>query len=70
MKTPESGISPEMTIRDAMERFPGTRAVFFKHRLDTCCGGAHAIAVAALAKGLDPDLLLKEVREAAEKPAS
>ncbi len=68
MNSPEPGIGPEMTIRDAMERYPATRAVFFKHRLDTCCGGAHSIAVAALAMGLDPDKLLAEVREVAAKP--
>ena len=58
-------LSPEMTIRDAMERFPGTRAVFSRHRLDLCCGGAHTIVVAALARGLDPDTLMAEVRQAA-----
>ena len=58
-------ISPEMTIREAMARYPGTRAVFTRHRLDLCCGGMHSIAVAALAKGLDPDRLMEEVRTAA-----
>lgn len=60
-----SALSPQMTIRDAMERFPTTRAVFSRHRLDLCCGGAHSIIVAALARGLDPDLLMAEVRQAA-----
>lgn len=58
-------ISPEMTIREAIDRYPGTRAVFMRHRLDACCGGMHSIAVAALARGLDPDRLLDEVRTAA-----
>jgi regulator of cell morphogenesis and NO signaling len=58
-------ISPDTTIRDAMTRYPATRGVFAKHRLDLCCGGAHAIAVAALAVGLDPDKLMAEVLRAA-----
>ena len=60
-------IDPNMTIRDAIARFPATRVVFTRHRLDACCGGAHSIAAAALAKGLDPDKLLAEVREAAKE---
>jgi regulator of cell morphogenesis and NO signaling len=58
-------ITSDMEIRDVMARYPGTRAVFARHRLDACCGGAHAIAVAALARGLDPDQILAEVRAAA-----
>lgn len=58
-------ISPDMTIRDAMARYPATRPVFSRHRLDLCCGGIHTIAVAALARGLDPDRLMAEVRAAA-----
>jgi iron-sulfur cluster repair protein YtfE (RIC family) len=54
-----------MTIREAIDRYPGTRAVFMRHRLDACCGGMHSIAVAALARGLDPDRLMAEVRTAA-----
>jgi iron-sulfur cluster repair protein YtfE (RIC family) len=59
-------ITPDMAIRDAMLKHPATRAIFLRHKLDTCCGGAHSIATAALARGLDPDLFLAEVRAAAE----
>jgi iron-sulfur cluster repair protein YtfE (RIC family) len=58
-------IAPEMTIKEAMELYPATRAIFMRHRLDTCCGGVHSIVTAALAKGLDPDSLLAELRAAA-----
>jgi iron-sulfur cluster repair protein YtfE (RIC family) len=60
-------ITPDMTIREAMELYPATRAVFGRHRLDLCCGGSHEIAVAALARGLDPDGLLAEVKAAARQ---
>ena len=59
-------ITPEMPIREAMEKHPATRPIFMRHRLDVCCGGVHSIATAALARGLDPDLLLAELRAAAE----
>ncbi len=67
MNDRESDIRPEMPIREAIERHPATRAVFLRHRLESCCGGIHSIATAALARGLDPDRLLDEVRAAAKK---
>ena len=54
-----------MRIRDVIEAFPSTRIVFVRHGLEACCGGSHTIAAAALARGLDPDAVLSEVREAA-----
>ncbi|MDE2039768.1 MAG: DUF542 domain-containing protein [Elusimicrobia bacterium] len=59
-------ITSDMTIRDVIERFPATRKVFFRHRLEACCGGAHSIAVAAVARGIDPDHLISEIRRAVE----
>ena len=61
-------ITPDMSIREAMEQFPATRPIFMRHRLDSCCGGSHTIAAAALARGLDPDQVLAEVRAAAGNP--
>jgi len=58
-------ITPEMTVREAMELFPATRTILMRHRLNACCGGTHSIATAALARGLDPDELLGELRAAA-----
>jgi iron-sulfur cluster repair protein YtfE (RIC family) len=63
--TPD-GIRPEATIREVIACYPATRAVFARHRLDACCGGSHSIATAALARGLDPDGVLAEVRAAAD----
>ena len=59
------GIMPEMTVREVMDLFPATRSILMRHRLDVCCGGAHSVATAALARGLDPDRLLHELRAAA-----
>lgn len=61
-----SDITPDMPIREAMQRHPATRPIFLRHRLDSCCGGIHTIVTAALARGLDPDRLLAEVRAAAD----
>ena len=58
----------ETAIRDAIERHPATREIFLRHRLETCCGGIHSIATAALARGLDPDVFLAELRLAARAP--
>ena len=58
-------IRPDMEIRQVMTHFPKTRAIFVRHGLDACCGGMHSIAVAALARGLDPDSVMAEIRAAA-----
>ncbi len=58
----------DMRIRDVMARFPATHAVFARHRMG-CCEGTHTIAVAALARGLDPDLVMAEVLQAADGSA-
>lgn len=58
-------IRSDMEIRDVIARFPATQPIFARHRLDSCCGGVHSIAVAALARGLDPDRIMAELRAAA-----
>jgi iron-sulfur cluster repair protein YtfE (RIC family) len=65
MMTPGE-IRPDMRIRDVIALFPSTRAIFERHRLESCCGGVHSIAAAALARGLDPDSVLAEIRHAAD----
>jgi iron-sulfur cluster repair protein YtfE (RIC family) len=61
-------ITSGMTVRDAIAAYPATRPIFARHRLESCCGGAHSIAAVALARGVDPDRLLGELRAAAEGP--
>lgn len=57
----------DLTVRETMERWPQTRPVLVKHGLDLCCGGAHPVAMAAQAHGVNPAGLLAELRAAALK---
>ncbi len=65
MTNANGDITPETPIREAIRSHPATRPIFMRHRLESCCGGIHSIAAAALARGLDPDRLLEELRAAA-----
>lgn len=65
MSHPQVHLSPLTEIRDAIARYPATLPVFRRHRLDRCCAGAHSIATAALARGLDPEEIMNELRHAA-----
>ena len=44
-------------------------AVFEKHRIDFCCGGAVTLAAACAARGIDPSILLRELEAATRTPA-
>ena len=57
----------ELTVRETMERWPATRAVLVARGLDLCCGGVHPVAMAARAHGVDPDVLIAELRAAAAR---
>jgi uncharacterized protein DUF1858/uncharacterized protein DUF542/NnrS protein len=58
-------LSPHLPIKDVIAAHPETRAIFAKHGLDTCCGGAHPIEMAARTKNLDLELLMAELESAA-----
>ena len=47
---------------------PGATAIFRRHKLDFCCGGAASLADAAAARALDPDAIAAEL--AALAPAA
>lgn len=47
-----------VTVREALGRQEGARAVFRRFGLDTCCGGELPVAVAAERDDVDLDLLL------------
>lgn len=59
----------QLTVKETLARWPATNPVLLAYGLDTCCGGAHTVAKAAAAHGVDPDLLLAELLAAVEAPA-
>jgi len=46
------------TVHDVVGRVSGSRAVFDRFGIDTCCGGELPVALAARRHGVDVDLLL------------
>lgn len=50
------------TISDLAAKHPVALKVFQRHGLDFCCGGARPLAQACAAQGLDPALVLDEIR--------
>jgi len=58
-------MSPHTPIKDILAAHPETRAVFARHGLDTCCGGAHPVELAARAHKLDLAVLMAELEGAA-----
>lgn len=58
-------IDADLTVNEAIRRFPATVAVFNDFGIDACCGGAAPLAEAAVRDGADPVELLDAVRAAA-----
>jgi uncharacterized protein (DUF2249 family) len=58
-------ISEEHTVAGVRSRHPATASVLAALGLDSCCGGAHALAFAARAHGVDLPQLLTKLRHAA-----
>ena len=56
----------DISVHEAVRRFPVTLAVFNELGVDTCCGGGMRIRDAARNEGLDPDLVLERARRALE----
>jgi regulator of cell morphogenesis and NO signaling len=67
--TNTEAIDAELTVNEAIRRFPATVAVFNDFGIDACCGGAASLARAAARDGADPRALRAAVRAAAEVPA-
>ena len=62
-------ISTETTIIEALNANPAVNAVFEKYKLRCgCCGGAAAetLAVCARTHGLEPEILVAEIKKAIE----
>ncbi|HEX2204528.1 MAG TPA: DUF542 domain-containing protein [Longimicrobium sp.] len=66
MKT-QTRISGTMTVNEAIRRAPATLAVFKRHGIDSCCGGALPIATAAERHGARADALLEALNSVSEE---
>lgn len=54
-------ISPDETLGHLATTHPEATAVFFRHRLDFCCGGGRKLTDACKSAGLDPTNILAEI---------
>jgi regulator of cell morphogenesis and NO signaling len=50
------------SLSELVMSFPAAQHVFAKHDLDYCCGGNHLLAEACLQKGLNPEVILQEIK--------
>ena len=58
------GISETTHVAEVAARYPGTIKVFQQHAVDFCCGGKKPLSEVCGARGLDPSVLLAELRAA------
>lgn len=63
-------IQADLTVNEAIRRYPATVAVFNDFGIDACCGGAVRLVEAAVRDGADPVALLEAVRCAARSGAA
>jgi len=61
----QTGITPQVTVGEVVERMPATGEVFARHGIDLCCGGSKTVEFAARAHGVELPRLLEELRAAA-----
>ena len=57
--------SLDLTVTETLTRWPATRGILVARGLDLCCGGVHPVGMAAAAHGVNPEILLAELRAAA-----
>ena len=55
-------ITRDSLVADVATGMPATVRIFQQHQIDFCCGGKRPIAEACAERGLDPDVLLGELR--------
>jgi len=60
----EMKIDPSSTVNEIIARYPAAIAVLNRFGLDTCCGGAAPISVAARRDGADLDALMTALQTA------
>jgi iron-sulfur cluster repair protein YtfE (RIC family) len=56
-------ITGEMTVKQALQRFPQTREVFLQFGVCDCCGGEREIRKVASSQRLDVESLLKALNQ-------
>lgn len=61
----EAPITKDMVINEVTRRHPETFRIFQEFGVDSCCGGAQPIALAAAQAGLDVNALLQALNAAA-----
>ena len=59
----KNNINKESFVSDIVRNDYRTASVFRKHDIDFCCGGKWALGTMCEMKGIDPDLLRKELEE-------
>lgn len=56
-----NGTVMQMTVNEAIRRFPATVEIFNRYGIDACCGGSAPVAEAAVRDGADPVALQTEL---------
>ncbi len=70
MTQAESQPLPLRRLGDIAASLPGATAVFRRHKLDFCCGGAESLEGAAKRKGLDPAPIAAELEQLTPQPSA
>lgn len=58
-------ISKEMVVNDCIKLYPKTIGIFTQFKIDSCCGGAVSIEIAANRDGAPLDALMNALNDAA-----
>lgn len=53
----------QLTVNEAIRRYPATVEIFNRFGIDACCGGASLVAEAAVRDGADPAALQIELMQ-------
>jgi regulator of cell morphogenesis and NO signaling len=53
----------QLSVNEAIRRYPATVEIFNRHGIDACCGGASPVAEAAVRDGADTAALRNELMQ-------
>ncbi|MBI3794084.1 MAG: DUF542 domain-containing protein [Nitrospinae bacterium] len=56
-------INKDMMINEVIKLYPATVRVFKKYEVDSCCGGAQGLDVAAQLYGIDLEKMMEDLNE-------